>query len=73
MPAQWTGLLIGEIHNAGFSIKAVANEAGLHPKYVSTVLNSDDASPKTEMKLRAALQRMKMRDKVEINDDSENS
>ncbi len=73
MPAQWTGLLIGEIHNAGCSIKAVASEAGVHPKYVSTVLNSDDASPKTEMKLRAALQRMKMRDKVEINDDSENS
>lgn len=58
MPAQWTGVLIGEIHNAGFTIKDVACEAGLHPKYVSTVLNSEDASPKTEKKLREALERM---------------
>lgn len=70
MPAQWTGLLIGEIHNAGFSIKAVANEAGLHPKYVSTVLNSNDASPKTEMKLRAALQRMKTQKEAESNENT---
>lgn len=59
MPAQWTGVLIGEIHNAGFTIKQISKEAGLNPKYVSQVLNSDSGSEKTEKKLRAALERMK--------------
>ena len=30
MPAQWTGRLVGEIHNAGLTIKQVAAEAGLN-------------------------------------------
>ena len=59
MPAQWTGQLIGEIHNAGFKIKDVAAEAGLHPKYVSQILNGKCESGKAEMKLRDALERMK--------------
>ena len=59
MPAQWTGVLVGEIHNAGFTNKQVAVEAGLNPKYVSTVLNGEVESPKTEAKLRAALDRLK--------------
>lgn len=58
MPAQWTGQLIGEIHNAGFTIKQVAKEADLNPKYVSQVLNSDSDSPKAERKLRWALERL---------------
>lgn len=58
MPAQWTGKLVGEIHNAGLTIKQVAEEAGMNPKYISTVLNGDDEAPKAEHKLRAALKRM---------------
>ena len=58
MPAQWTGVLIGEIHNAGLTIKAVATEAGLNEKYVSQVLNSDAETTKVEGRLRAALERM---------------
>lgn len=58
MPAQWTGLLVGEIHNAGLTIKQVAAEAGLNDKYVSQVLNADAESPKAEQKLRAALSRL---------------
>ena len=58
MPAQWTGVLVGEIHNAGFTIKQVAEEAGMNPKYVSTVLNDDDEAPKAQVKLRAALGRL---------------
>ena len=58
MPAQWTGDLIGKIHNAGFSIKRVAEEAGLNPKYVSTVLNSEDAPEKTGEKLNSELDRL---------------
>ena len=58
MPAQWTGKLIGDIHNAGKNIKDVAEQAGLNQKYVSTILNGDKDMPKTEAKLRAALEEM---------------
>ena len=58
MPAQWTGHLIGEIHNKGFTIKQVAKEAGLNPKYVSQVLNGNSEATKAEVKLRAALERL---------------
>ena len=58
MPAQWTGRLVGEIHNAGLTIKRVAAEAGLNAKYISQVLNGDAESPKAEQKLRAALARL---------------
>lgn len=58
MPAQWTGQLVGEIHNAGFTIKQIAEEAGLNPKYVSQVLNQDAESPKAERKLRLALEKL---------------
>jgi lambda repressor-like predicted transcriptional regulator len=58
MPAKWTGQLVGEIHNAGVTIKEVAIEAGMNPKYISTVLNSDADAPKAEARLRAALSRL---------------
>ena len=58
MPAKWTGELVGEIHNAGLTIKEVAAEAGMNPKYISTVLNQDTDAPKAEAKLRAALARL---------------
>jgi hypothetical protein len=59
MPAKWTGELVAEIHNAGLTIKEVAEAAGMNPKYISTVLNSDGGSPKAEAKLRSALNRLK--------------
>lgn len=58
MPAKWTGQLVGEIHNAGVTIKEVAIEAGMNPKYISTVLNSDADAPKVEARLRTALCRL---------------
>ena len=58
MPAHWTGQLIGEIHNAGMTIKEVALEAGLNPKYVSQILNSDAESEKAQARLRAAFEKM---------------
>lgn len=62
MPAQWTGQLVGEIHNAGLTIKRVATEAGLNSKYVSQVLNAETESPKAERKLREALERLRKRE-----------
>ena len=58
MPAQWTGCFVGRIHNAGLTIKQVAEEAGMNPKYVSTVLNSDEESERAKGKLFAALDRL---------------
>ena len=55
MPAQWTGELIGRIHNAGFTIKEVAIKSGLHEKYVSQVLNSNKETLPAREKLCAAL------------------
>ena len=57
-PARWTGVLVGEIHNAGLTIKQVAAEAGMNPKYVSQVLNSEEESKRAEEKLRTALNRL---------------
>ena len=70
MPAKWSGELVGEIHNAGLTIKEVAAEAGMNPKYISTVLNQDKDAPKAEAKLRAALNRLTNnfeRDPIEEN------
>ena len=39
MPAQWTGELVGKMHNAGVTAKQLAAEMGKNPKYVSQVLN----------------------------------
>ena len=58
MPAQWTGRLIGDIHNAGCTIKEVAAEAGFNPKYVSQVLNSDNPPLKAQYRLEDALSRI---------------
>ena len=58
MPAQWTGQLIGDIHNAGFKIKEVAAEAKLNPKYVSQLLHGKHESNVAETKLREALDRL---------------
>lgn len=66
MPAQWTGKLIGEIHNAGLTIKEVARRANLHDKYVSQVLNADREAPSAEAKLRKALDEL-IREREEDN------
>lgn len=58
MPAKWTGELLGEMHLHGITSKRLAHEAGMHPKYVSTVLNGKRESKSAEEKLKAALQRL---------------
>ena len=61
MPAEWTGVLIGDIHNAGFTIKEVSEEAQLNPKYVSQLLHGRCESKVAESKLREALERLKQK------------
>ena len=67
IPEQWTGELIGEIHNAGLSIKDVAEEAKFHPKYVSQVLHGRAVSPNMEAKMKEAMERLKQRKAPDSN------
>lgn len=55
MPAQWTADIIGEMHLAGISSKFLAEHMGLHPKYVSAILNGHREPADAEQKFRAAL------------------
>ena len=58
MPAQWTGKVVGEMHNNGITNKMLAEEIGWNEKYLSTVLNSSDPPRKAEEKVTAALERL---------------
>lgn len=55
MPAQWTGVLIGRLHNAGLSAKQLAAHMGMNDKYVSKVLNGHVEPKNAEAKFNAAL------------------
>lgn len=55
MPAQWTGNVIGELHNNRLTCKELAKELGWHDKYLSRVLNSENPPAGSEKKVRDAL------------------
>lgn len=59
MPEEWTGKLIGEMHNAGVSRAEVARELGVSTAYVTMVLNGIRTPEGAEEKLRAAFERVK--------------
>lgn len=58
MPAQWTGLIVGEMHNNNVTGKKLAAELGWNEKYLSQVLNSENPPKKAEEKIRSALDRL---------------
>lgn len=58
MPAQWTGEVIGKLHNNGITAKDFAAYLGLNPKYVSTVLNGKRNPKNAEQKFREGLEQM---------------
>ena len=58
MPAQWTGKIVGEIHNNRLTCKELAKELGWNEKYLSQVLNSEDPPKDAEQKVNAALKRL---------------
>lgn len=58
MPAQWTGDLVGKMHNKSITRKMLAEEVGWNEKYLSQVLNSSNPPKKAEEKLNAALNRI---------------
>ena len=58
MPAQWTGAVVGEMHNNKITGKMLAAELGWHEKYLSQILNSAAPPKGAEQKVRAALGRL---------------
>lgn len=58
MPAQWTGRIVGEIHNNGLTRKELAKEVGWNEKYLIQVLNSENPPKAAEQKVTAALARL---------------
>lgn len=58
MPAQWTGRLIGEMHTNNVKHYELAEEAGLHLKYMSQILNGHRTPKDAEEKLFSALHRI---------------
>lgn len=55
MPAQWTGNLVGRMHNAGISKKEFAAFMGKNEKYLSQVLNGHREPKRAEQEYNAAL------------------
>lgn len=66
MPAQWTGAIVGQMHNERINAKALATELGWHDKYLSRVLNSDNPPKKAEGMVVAAMERIIARKRKNI-------
>lgn len=58
MPAQWTGEVVGKIHNNRLTAKEFAEELGWNDKYLSQVLNSENPPKNAEKKVNDALGRI---------------
>lgn len=55
MPAQWTGVLVGKMHNESVTAKQLAEHLGKNPKYISQVLNGHYSPRKAEAEFNQAL------------------
>lgn len=58
MPAQWTGRIVGDLHNNDLTAKELALEVDWNDKYLSQVLNSANPPKGAEKKLTEALNRL---------------
>lgn len=58
MVANWTGQLVGAMHNANVSARQLADYMGLTPEYVSMILNGKKTPKGAEQRFRTALQEM---------------
>lgn len=66
MPAQWTGRIVGELHNNRITLKELAKEVGWHDKYLSQVINADQPPKGAEQKLTDAVKRLIEKQKEEV-------
>ena len=55
MPAQWTGVLVGKMHNKEISNEDLAKELGVTPAYVSMILNGKRNPPDIRQRMEDAL------------------
>lgn len=55
MPAQWTGDLIGKMHNYRITRKQLAEHLGLNEKYVLHILNGRCSPENAEKRFEEAL------------------
>lgn len=58
MPAQWTGRIVGELHNNKLTLKELAKEVNWNDKYLSQVINSENPPKGSEQKLTEAMNRL---------------
>jgi YesN/AraC family two-component response regulator len=58
MPAQWTGRIVGELHNNKLTLKELAKEVGWNDKYLSQVINAENTPKGAEQKLTEAMYRL---------------
>lgn len=58
MLAKWTGDVVGKMHRAGVTMKALAAEVGWHEKYLSAVMHGHRTPKDAEKKVREALARL---------------
>ena len=71
MPAQWTGEVVGKIHNNRLTAKELAEELGWNDKYLSQVLNSENPPKNAEKKVNDALGRISERKSKSIPETKE--
>lgn len=67
MPAQWTGRIVGDLHNNNLTAKELAMEVGWNDKYLSQVLNSANPPKGAEQKLTEAMCRLIERKKFKAH------
>jgi len=58
MPPEWTGEVIGIMHNNRVSFQRVANAVGWNVKYLSAVMNGKRQPAGAEVAVRDALARI---------------
>ena len=56
MPAQWTGELVGKLHNHNLSCRDLAKELEVTPAYVSMVLHGKKNPSNAEQRFTEAVQ-----------------
>ena len=67
MKDQWTGRLVGIMHNEEITRHELANELGVKKSYISMILNCDRKPPNAQQRLEAAVDAIIERRKKELN------
>lgn len=65
MPKEWTGLLIGRMHNERVTYEELAEELGVTKPYIGMILNGKRNPPGIQEKMEAAFERIVQRKKLQ--------